>query len=342
MKPDSSTSSSELTDIDPNWVLALTKFVTKLVVVIAFLSIFEMAAYMFSPVVHPLQVPSDNKQRTYEQVVNNKDYYDAFMIGSSMTQSAFDPDIFDPIFGGHSFNAGIAGRSNTTWQLEMFNEITTRNSPKLVIYGIESWSLSAAPHQPTLPGTQMFRFLKLYQNRDQILNWLKKLSRGHPTRPPMFIAPDDQIWRQDKRMQFLNGQALHASGFLDVDAVGRPDFEGVAGPFKVLPEQARALETMMKTARASGIELVFVQLPEYVGEIERWRERHEAFRAYMIENVVAKGFTYLDFNFELAFPRERIELFYDVNHLNGTGARLFSADFAGQMKKRHNFVQKAR
>ena len=343
MKPDSSISNSEFPGVDPDNGLPIMRFAAKLSMVVACFAIFEIAAHMFSPVVHPLQEPSNEKQRIYERVLNNgSSHYDLFMIGSSMTQSAFDPDVFDPIFGGRSFNAGIAGRSNTSWQLEMLNEIIARKKPKTVLYAIESWSLSVAPHVPSIPSTQMFRFLKLYQNRDQILSWLKEARSGHFSTPPFFVPIDDNMFLMDKRFQIFRTQTVHQSGFLDVDAVGRVDYTSIPGPFKVLPEQAHAFETMMKTARAAGVELVFVQLPEYIGEIERWRERHAAFRAYMLENAVAKGFIYLDFNLELAFPRDRIEFFYDVNHLNGTGARQFSAVLAKLMKERTNSALKVR
>lgn len=87
----------------------------------------------------------------------------------------------------------------------------------------------------------------------------------------------------------------------------------------------------MDTARQAGVQVVFVQTPEFGGEIAKSRERQEAFRDYMRENVVAKGFLYLDFNLDLPFPRDDIELYYDTNHLNGRGARLFSEALAKQL-----------
>ena len=337
MKRNLFTSSSNIAGFEPGYVAELARFARKLCAILAVFALFELAASMFSPVAHPLQAPSDEKQRHYENVLLDDDHYDVFMLGSSMTQSAFDPDVFDPVFGGRSFNAGIAGRSDTTWQLAMLREIIARKKPATVIYAIESWSLGATPH---VPNTQMFRFLKLYQNRKGIQRWLKQTLCGRFSKPPAFLPPEDKIWQVDKRFEFFKTQTLHPTGFLDVDALARADFQGVVGPFKVLTEQARALETMMTLTRAAGIDLVFVQLPEYTGEIERWRERHDDFRAYMREHVVAKGYTYFDFS-DLDFPRDQIDLFYDVNHLNGTGGRQLTAALAKLMKERRDAAHNA-
>lgn len=333
MKSDSSTSSSEETGFEPGYFADLLRFGRKLFTILAAFAVFEVASYMFTPTAHPLQAPSDEKQRVYEKMLFDDSHYDVFMIGSSMANSAFDPDTFDPIFGKRSFNAGIANRSNTTWQLEMMREIIEHKKPKLIIYAIESFSLRAHAH---VPSTQMYRFLTLYQNRETIGKWFNQTLHGNFAKPPAFLPPDDTIWQRDKRFQSFRTQTVHPNGFLDVDAVGNPDFEPVGGrgPFLARAEQSSAFETMMTTARAAGVELIFLQLPEYAGEVQKGHERHEAFRAYMLKNAVAKGFLYLDFNLELEFPRDQIELYYDTIHLNGTGARLFSANLAKILKDR--------
>lgn len=52
----------------------------------------------------------------------------------------------------------------------------------------------------------------------------------------------------------------------------------------------------------------------------------------MLKYVVPNGFAYYDFNFQIKFPRDQIEFYYDTNHLNGAGARLFSEQFGNLMR----------
>jgi hypothetical protein len=328
VKVNSSISNSKVLGFDSAYVADLIRFVTKLIAVFAVFGLFELLAHAFTPNVHPFWGPTEEKQRLYERMLTDGTPYDVLMTGSSMTQSAFAPVVFDPLFGSRSFNAGIAGRSNTTCQLEMIREIIESKKPKLILYGIEAWSLAV---DPCVPGTQMFHFLALFQNREQISRWVKAALRGSVSRPPAFIQVRDDTWMINNRFMRYTSQTLHPNGFIDVDAVARPDFHATLPPFRALHAQAKALEAIMETARQTGVQVVFVQTPEFGGEIAKSRERQEAFRNFMLENVVAKGFLYLDFNFELPFPRENNELFYDTNHLNGRGARLFSEALAKQL-----------
>jgi hypothetical protein len=314
--------------LDPAYVTDLIRFVTKLIAVFAVFGLFELLAHAFTPNVHPLAGPSEEKQRVYERMLTGGTPYDVLMTGSSMTQCAFDPDVFDPLFGSRSFNAGVAGRSNTSWQLEMIREIIESKKPKLILYGIESWSLAVDPY---VPGTQMFQFLTLFQNREQISRWVKAALQGSFSKPPAFVQPLADVAMMDNRFTRYTSQTVHPNGFIDVDAVARPDFHANVMPFRALRPQANALEAIMETARQTGVQVVFVQTPEFGGEIVKSRDRQEAFRDYMRENVVAKGFLYLDFNLDLPFPRDDIELYYDTNHLNGRGARLFSEALAKQL-----------
>jgi hypothetical protein len=329
VKAASSTSNSRLFGFDPAYVADLIRFVTKLIAVFAVFGLFELLAHAFTPNVHPFWGPTEEKQRVYERMLAGGARYDVLMIGSSMTQAAFDPEAFDPLFGSRSFNAGIAGRSNTSLQLEMIREIIESQKPKLVLYGIESWSLAVDPY---VPGTQMFQFLALFQNREQISRWVKAALRGSFSKPPAFIKVrgDAWIWADNRFLRYTS-QTVHPNGFVEVDAVAHPDFHATLPPFRALHAQAKALEAIRETARQTGVQVVFVQTPEFGGEIAKSRERQEAFRNFMLENVVAKGSLYLDFNLELPFPRENNELYYDTNHLNGHGARLFSEALAKQL-----------
>lgn len=328
MKVASFTSSSKVLGFDPAYVADLIRFGLKLLAVFAVFGLFELLAHAFTPQVHPLSGPSEEKERVYERMLSGRTPYDVLMTGSSMTQSAFDPDVFDPLFGSRSFNAGIAGRSNTTWQLEMIREIIESKKPKLILYGMESWSLGVDPY---VPGTQMFQFLTLFQNREQISRWVKAALRGNFSKPPALVQPRADAWMMDNRFMRYTSQTVHPNGFIGVDAVANADYHAMLMPFRALNAQAKALDAMMDTARRAGVQLVFVQTPEFSGEIVKSRERQEAFRNYMHENVVSKGFLYLDFNLELPFPREDIDLYYDTNHLNGRGARLFSEALAKQL-----------
>jgi hypothetical protein len=296
---------------------------------LAVFAAFEAGATAFRPASHPLLDVSRRKEALYERMLRSNDEYDVFFVGSSLTQNGLDPAIFDAALGSKSFNAGIAGRANVAWTYRMVEEIIQRKRPRLIIYGLESFALSADP-KPKSNG--MFTSLALFRNRDEIKRWLGELARGTFSLPGSAPPPGVELLNQI--LPVVRSQTLHGNGFLAVDGEARRDVNHIPNTFQVNAGQEKALNDLLALVRREGVELVFVQYPEHHGPADTRSIRYAGFKAYMRTHVVSKGFQYFDFNSDLAFPHADISNFFDPSHLNVRGAALFTRTLAEEMRRR--------
>ncbi len=303
----------------------------KFAIFVAVIAVLEGLSYLFSPPMHPLQIVSEGKPALYQAMIESGTQYDTIFVGSSLTEEGLDAETFARNFGGTAFNAGIAGSASVSWAADVIREIITKKHPKLIIYGVENFAFDQSAHQPD---TQMFRFLNLYRQREQIRRWFTQTIRGRFQLPPAFWDAQARLTDFDRRFTSYTGATLHSSGWVEVHAVANFKIDrSRSDPFVVSPVHSRAMDDIQRLSKESGVPVVFVQYPQSLGQITRGQPRMAEYTDYMRKTVEDRGFVFLNFN-EIAFPNSDPNLYYDVNHLNSEGARLFAPLLAAEVGKR--------
>ena len=103
--------------------------------------IVDQVFRLFVQAPHPVEAESIKHEELLKDKVLKKEYRDIYYLGSSMTQSGINPEFID--LNMTQWNAGIAGRSNIHWQLQLINYIAEHKLAKHVVYAIEVFSFGA-------------------------------------------------------------------------------------------------------------------------------------------------------------------------------------------------------
>jgi len=264
------------------------------------------------------------------RIINSGKHYDVAAVGSSLVQFGFDPQAFERVTGLKSFNAGIANNSQVDRSYRVIRDIVEKKGAALIIYVVDSWSFNVEPSSGPYdqrPRDQIVDLFYAFENRDNFFAWMKTLASGHIEPFPVNV-PDPTA----RRYRDFTGATLHPDGFLEAHAVAREDYIAPLGNAVFNPEQVASLDEIIALLRGAGVKLVMVQMPEHLVALEAFPKRHTDFAGFMQRLVERTGVTYLDFSRDEAFPFRDVRYFLDTNHLNATGAALFTELLAQRMK----------
>jgi hypothetical protein len=158
------------------------------------LAIDDFVFGFFTTRLHPLQIVFQERDDVLPKILTDHRDYDVVVLGSSMTNNGFEPDLFDQLTGRSSLNVGIAGHGSVDRCLRTIREIPKAKTPKTVVYAIESFSLGIPPAPgPTVleeaPKNELVDLFHAHRNKQQVMSWLIALARGNVGTLPAFM-PD--------------------------------------------------------------------------------------------------------------------------------------------------------
>jgi hypothetical protein len=277
---------------------------------------------LFEPPQHPLVRVNEQRIAQFRQALDNGQEYDVIAIGSSMTNHGFDADLFEKSTGYSTLNAGIAGNGTVDRALRELNLILAKKHPKIVIYGIESFSLGIPPGPGDLdtpPKTQFADWFKAHRNSKYVGEWMRGIAKGSIAQLPLF-APSNFSHRFEK----FDTAVLHDRGWLEVRAVGNPGMEPVNPDVPFREDQVGALQAFANTTRTHGAKLILVQMPEYLTVLEAFADRYSRFDHFITKFAADNAAEYIKFSGDAQFPFWDISFFHDINRLNSRGAPLYT------------------
>jgi hypothetical protein len=269
------------------------------------------------------------------QVMEGKVNAQIVITGSSRALAHYDPRTIMAVTGKSAFNLGRNG-SQTDMQVAFLKAYLAHNQkPEVVIHNLDAFSFvtthevyDPVEYTPYLYDRNLYDALwginrDIWKSRDIPLygyvvedmnyTWIQGLKGfvGYSPRQDYFLGfnPRSKQWSED----FERFKA------------DRPD--GVS--WDVEPAGVKDLEDLIYLCKQNDIQLILVYSPEYIGMQKMTRNRKEIFELFQ-QLSEKSGVLFWDYsNWRYAGDRQ---YFQNSQHLNATGAAVFSKDLADQLK----------
>jgi len=308
-------------------------------IVLFFTMIAALAYGIDALVTHGLKQIRTSKFGSLNNVFAGRVNADIIINGSSRALTHYDPRIIEKATGLSAYNLGMNG-IQTDVQVAVLKAYLRRNSkPKLVIQNLESFSFD-----PT----------KLGEIYDPAA-YVPYLSVDELYRPLLAIDPAVWKWRhiplygyavEDVRFTWVwgilgclgfSGPEDYYRGFNPRFTPWTEDFErfrdtvGTQGVTnRINPRGVAALTEVARTCRENGIPLILVYSPVYYEMQALERNRTEVFSLF---EKLSRDFDVPLWDYSghsICLQRDN---FYNSQHLNASGAALFSLDLAEKLAR---------
>jgi hypothetical protein len=274
--------------------------------------------------------------------------YDLVFIGSSRVAGHIDPKIMDSVCGLNSMCVAMDG-STITQQLAMLKEYMARHkSPKLVVLGLDLQTLDAShlpfnyPDYYAYLGDSIFAGLNMeaiprfknriwYEKHDAFIKYSAKSDYQK-------FAALCAVLKLHKKFSDLEDDVFHTGlvyykGFVAIDehwASGATNSIKGTEKLKYSPQGLEMLREFIVTAQRYSPHVIIAFTPMYSGAMGHYEGYNEY--SQQITNVANKcKVTYWDFRTDSICSDTAN--FYEAIHLNKAGARKFSLEMAGDIKK---------
>ncbi len=306
--------------------------------IVAFFALIAALAYGFDALVTAgLRRISTSKFGALNQVVGGRVNADIVVNGSSRALVHYDPRILEQETGLTAFNLGM-NATHIDVQLAILRTYLRHNrKPRLVIQNLEAFTFVTT------------RKGEIY---DPPL-YVPYLDEPELYRTLATIDPVVRKWRyipmygyaiEDLRFTWVRGLLAwggiqpwedYIKGFNPRNLQWTEDFErfkaavGDGLTYEVEPAGVQALRDLIALCREAGVELLLVYSPEYFEAQGLVRNREEIFAAFR-RLTAETGVPLWDFSGSTLARRR--DLFYNSQHLNVTGATLFSQELSRRLR----------
>jgi len=269
------------------------------------------------------------------QIMEGKVNAQVVITGSSRALVQYDPRIIEAVTGRTAFNLGRNG-SQTDMQVAFLKAYLAHNRrPEVVVHNLDAFSFvttrevfDPAQYMPYLDDPALYdssrkinpeiwksRYLPLYGYvvEDMNFTWVRGIREFLGWSPPQdyFLGfnPRHQSWTDD----FENFKAANPHGI----------------SFGIEPAGIEDLKDLIRVCQQNGIQLIFVYSPEYTEMQAMTNNRAEIFAHFheLANRYHVPLWDYSDWEHD----RNR-NIFYNSQHLNATGAAVFSDDVANRLK----------
>ena len=240
--------------------------------------------------------------------------WDAIIIGSSHANRGYDPAVFAE-HGHRVFNLGSSGQSPLNSYYVIKHYLDSTNCP-LLIFDVYEGAMQSSGLESTADLTQNMTsdgaaLGMAWALRD--LRGLNMMALRVTSRPlePKYLAP----------------------GYMGLGYTVKHDSVGTEGgppskkPVVLSERQCHFLEACIQICRERGIPMV---MTSHYARRNRRGKAHEALANYMDSILTDTGIPYLDYTNTPDI--EDKYWFFDFNHLNGTGAKIFTGELVDSLE----------
>lgn len=272
----------------------------------------------------------------WNQVMEGRVNAEVIVTGSSRASVHYDPRTIEAATGQTAFNLGLNG-SQTDMQVAFFKAYLAHNrTPEIVLHNLDAFSFvtshevyNPAQYSPYLYDNELYgalrkintgiwksRYVPLYGYvvEDMNLTWVRGLAGFFGWSP----AED----------YFQGFNPRHKTWTNEFDSFKAHNPHGVR--FDIEPAGIRDLEELIRVCKEHGIQLIFVYSPEYREMQGLTQNRLEIFDRFreLANHYDVPFWDYSDWKYD-----DNRDLFYNSQHLNATGAAVFSADLANRLSR---------
>lgn len=263
---------------------------------------------------------------------------DLLIMGASRAVAQVSPVILDSVLGTSSYNIGI-----TAWRFRMEYArlkvyLQHNRKPRTIVEVLDNATLS--DRRDLIGYNQFYPYLW-----DPLIREAVRGYEGEPTflechvpfltyaRNPIHAAEGCAEYvksllniPETDRVKGYCGQAASWDGSSDQEIRGRP-LHSVELPTD--PATLGAFDDFLRYCRTSHIRVILLYTPEYQSMIPYYKNREAIFSLY---NAYASTYhiPFLDYSWDTLGRSQRY--YYNAQHLNKTGAEIFSRQLADTLK----------
>ena len=276
-------------------------------------------------------------------------YAPAILIaGSSHAQFGVSPEIIFEKLNTTALNIAYGGGANMGLQLTLLKKIVKERKlvPKTVILGVDVFSLNDDPVYSDELQTAFFNepvnykefiskkilvsYCKLYSG--SIPGYIKQLKGGNFTLPYFTKnrSYNLSMFSKFEKIEISETGWVKGYGILNKNYIryGKTVFN----PSKKAVDD---LNEYVLLCKSNHIQLIFIQIPEHAVSLAFWK-KYEDFDKWMNQYSKQNDCFFWNFNSESSFPVQQDSLFFDSDHLNRSGAELFSSQLCNSLRKIDN------
>jgi hypothetical protein len=312
----------------------MKQFILKLLIFISLLFIIDRSFIVFryneSNIFAEI---AREKIITIKSSFHSKEYFDVLIFGSSHAQFGVSPTIINQYSGLKCLNIAYGDGANIGKQLNLLKHlVNSKNSktPKIILFGMDVFTLNGTPvyndeYQDILFGKQHYKnskylnsYITLYSRF--IHRYLIDL-KNHKYTLPYFRnenSYDLSMFNQFQKYDITEFGWVKGYGILNPTYI-RYNKTSFSPDKQALID----LQDFISLCRENNIKLIFFQTPE--SEVcLKYNQKYDDFNQYMNILSVNSSVRYINYNTIEKFPVNNDSLFFDSDHLNVSGAKLFT------------------
>jgi len=252
---------------------------------------------------------------------------DILIFGSSRASHHYVPEVFESRLNKSFYNTGKDG-NYILYSYAIFKSVLKRYDPKLIIFDIRAYDLGDIPSE--------------YERLSQLLPYYQKYPE---IRDVIDLRGPFEKLKQISAIYSYNSLILQiVNGNLGLIKAGETNLKGYIPLSRTLKEEKieiwdlnkiridenkiRALKDIISTCKQKDVDLVFVQSPS-------WLIIQDSVCKKIISDMCSEnGIAYIDMSNDSTFIK-RPDYFEDINHLNNTGAIVFSDMLVNKLFNTH-------
>jgi len=299
----------------------LLKIIIILIPVIILLSITEFISR------------KNDTSKTYFQkkyLIENQTNIDGVIFGSSHMWRSLFPKYLD-------YNVASFARSGSAINIDsyLYNYVSKLVTPKFYVFDLSQTYLNSSKDQNYTSTNKLQYYFPTSDNRNLSDNFLIKL----PLRKYFFFEKEEKIkydkWGSEitipKKINFLKKLGFNDSLLLNITRSKRVLKKHNESINKsICDKNITFLKKIIDDCKKKNIKLIFMSPPKY--HIYNKKLNHELALqrdVFLKEFVDNKNVFFLNFE---NFEEDNSKLFFDLNHLNIEGAKIFSEAFNKRLK----------
>ena len=273
----------------------------------------------------------------WNDLYNSKIKADLLIMGSSRAEFHISPKILDSLLVLNSYNLGLSA-----WHFDMqyarFRMYLQHNpKPKYIIHNVDVYGFSKRADVADSPQFLPYIHDTIFQN---VTLGHKGAFDIYQKNIPLFKYKNQQKIAFEGFFNFVGLSNLYDTttkykGYRGNDYAWNKDFESFkkrfpkGAKYKFDKEVIRQFEEYLNFCKKENIKVVLVYAPEYFEVQPYYKNKTELIKLCQ-ESVKKYDCDFLDYsNNPLCYNRN---YFYNSQHLNKTGAELFSIDLAKKVK----------
>jgi hypothetical protein len=306
-----------------------------------FLVLFKVSDYGIEQFI--LKYNSDHSSQTIRMLYNQDSALDVLFFGSSHFYSGIDPKYFDTKdLSTYNFSLATAGPIYYRYMLDAFLE----NNPAPKLVAIEtSYFLLTTKSDNLKYG--YFKHLdlknryKYYAEQGDIKNGVTTLVSSFALRDRLRGAIKNFVHQKGEKVQWDRGfikTTGELSNDLELHLAKYDDY--FTGAVIFHPNKLKHLEHCLNILKERNIPFILLDPPEYhlLSQGKQYQPNREAYLAAIHELTSQFGGKFLDFNQDsFNSIRKNPALFRNADHLNSTGAQVFSELVYSRLKHEKYF-----